>query len=115
VTWSLAGGAGASALASGIAFSIREADAARWNDDSRCLDRTAPARTRQEVCGDLHSSLEAAQTVEIVTGAAAIALGGAALIHVLVVARGRPSTRTQEAVRVTCGVKIGGVLCDGSF
>jgi hypothetical protein len=119
VTWTMVGVGVAAAATSGIAFGIRERDAAKWNDNSRCLDNspTGLTRSRDQVCGSLRREIDTAQTVGVVTGITAVGFGGAALVHWLATSRDRPaeSAPPPPQAGAGCSPGFGSVVCYGTF
>ena len=121
ITWTLAGAAVVVAGASGISFAIREQKANQWNDNSPnapCFSRTQPALTREQICGNtVRRDLKLAEGIGIGTGIAAVALGGAALVHWLATSRGdRPTELTVPAsAKAACSPGLGTIVCSASF
>lgn len=119
VTWTLAGVGAAAAVTSGVAFAIRQRDAAKWNDDSQCLSAMTPDKPRGEVCAGLQHDIKVAENVAIATGITAVAFGSAALIHWITTSpssRDRPADATPPGqAHAGCSPGLGSVVCYGSF
>jgi hypothetical protein len=113
VTWALAGVGVAAAVTSGVAFAIRERDAAHWNSDS-CLDTVNRLRTRAEVCPGSRHDIRFAEGVSIAAGIGAVTLGTAALIHGLTTSRDRPSD-SANIPPSGCSPGLTSIVCYGSF
>ena len=122
VPWVLGGLAAGAAVTSGVAWWVRERSARRYNDDSNCL---AVGMTRDELCGDEREKGERAQTVAIVSGAAAVVLGTAAYLSAVLQPSGSP--QQTRAGFSGCDVSLApgsagasragfaGATCFGSF
>ena len=78
VTWSLVGLSGAAAVTSVTGLLIQDANASRWNDDSQCLN--VAGMSRQELCPDERDTARSANSVALVSGAAALMFGAGALL-----------------------------------
>jgi len=116
VTWSLLGVGVAAGAASGIAFGIRENDAARWNNNSQCLGGSAnPNASRDQVCGTTRRDIDVAQNVGIITGIAAVAFGGAALVHALTRPQSQGDVADRAHALAGCSPGPGSIACYGSF
>jgi hypothetical protein len=115
ITWTLGGTSVALVTTSAIAFAVRENDAKRWNDDSRCLSGASPMLTREQVCGDLRGDAKTAERIGIVTGVLGIGLGGAALAHWLWTAEGGSSEKQSGERSPACGIGLGSIACQGTF
>jgi hypothetical protein len=115
ITYALAGTGVALLATSSVAFALREREAGRWNDDSRCLDGSSPTVTRAQVCGDVRGNVETDQRIGIVTGVLGLGFGGAALAHWLATSE-RSRVETGQARRLpACSVGLGSVTCQGTF
>jgi len=106
----LAGAAGVAGAVSIGSIISREAHAAHWNDDSRCLE---PGQTRAEVCGEERDKAETAGTVAWVTGITAGLFATGALLNALGVFE--PETGPAQAGLQGCGVSFEGAGCFGTF
>jgi hypothetical protein len=120
VTWALTGVGVAAAATGGIAWGIREHDAARWNDDGVCQDSGMPTETRVQKCGGLRDNIRVAEDVTIVAGIAAVAFGGLALAHGLTTANDHaasppPGSARSSAIEARCVPGLAGVVCAGTF
>jgi hypothetical protein len=120
VTWTLAGVGAAAAVTSGVAFGIRQQEAAKWNDDSQCLSSSTPDKPRGEICAETQHNIKVAENVAIATGITAVAFGGAALIHYLTTSssssRDRPADATPSGqAHAGCSPGLGSVVCFGTF
>jgi PEGA domain len=116
VTWSLAGVGVAAAATSGVAFLIREQNAAHWNDDSRCLNSVNASQTREQVCGGVRDNVKLAEGVGVGAGIAAVAFGGAALLQWLATSHDRPAEpEAPPSLASGCSPSLGSVVCYGSF
>jgi hypothetical protein len=117
VTWTLAGVAAAAAVTSGVSFAIREQKANEWNNSSICLSQAFPQMTRGEVCPNTRHAIDLAQGVGIGAGVAAVAFGGAALVHWALTTRvGRSSDETTSAAAPAyCSPGLASIVCSGSF
>jgi len=115
VAWSLAGVGAASALTAGIAFVVREQQAAEWNDDGRCV--VPGGGTREQQCGGDYGDARMAERIGATAAVGALLFGGAAIAHfTLIGPPGARQTRGAEATLETrCGAGWLGVSCKGTF
>jgi hypothetical protein len=115
VAWSLAGVGAASALTSGIAFVVREQQAAQWNDDGRCV--VPGGGTREQQCGSDYGDARLAGRIGATAAVGALLFGGAAIAHfTLIDSSGAGQTRGAEATLETrCGPGWLGISCEGTF
>ena len=121
VGWTLAGAGAASALTAGIAFAVREQQAAQWNDDSRCV--VPGGRTREQECGSDYADAKLAQRIGITAGIGALLFGGAAAVHFLTtgsssdVGNDAPINTDSAESRFDASCTPGwlGVSCEGRF
>lgn len=116
ITWTLAGTSAALLTTSAVSFVIRENKAEHWNDDALCLDASNPGASREDVCGDVQSSAERAQTVGIVTGALGVGFAGAAIAHFVWSGEDHHGQeRSAGGPSTSCGVGLGNLVCRGTF
>jgi hypothetical protein len=116
VGWSLAGASAASALTAGIAFAVRERQAAEWNDDSRCV--RPGGRTREQQCGGDYGDARLAEGIGITAGIGALAFGSAAAVHFLSRSAAETPERQEGASAgwtASCSPGWLGVACEGRF
>jgi len=116
VGWSLVGMSAASAVTAGIAFSLREQQAAEWNDDSRCV--RPGGRTREQVCGGDYGDARLAERVGITAGIGALVFGGAAAVHFLTRSDAEAPERfegSSAGLNASCTPGWLGVSCEGRF
>lgn len=132
LAWTLTGLAAGGAVATGVAWGVRNRHAERWNSDA-CL---APGRARGEVCPGERDDGKRAETLAYVSGAATVLLAaGAAVSWTLLevplaeapsgaeaVAPRAVSSEavaseavSSEAVALRCGLSFGLAACSGSF
>lgn len=108
LTWALVGASGAAAASSLGAFIFREIHAARWNDNSRCLE---VERTRAEVCGGERDKVSTAEDVALVGGVLTGLFAAGAFVNAVAFDAGTPNQAGLDG----CAVSWGGALCFGSF
>ena len=115
VAWTLAGAGAASALTAGIAFVVREQQAAEWNDDSRCV--VPGGGTREQQCGSDYGDARMAERIGTAATIGALLFGGAAIAHfTLIDSRGRSDENgTTATIETRCGAGWLGVSCEGTF
>lgn len=119
VGWSLAGASAASAVTAGIAFAIREQQAAEWNDDSRCVVRGGG--TREQECGSDYGDARLAERVGITATVGALVFGGAAAVHFLTTGSDDEDVRTSDVDgsdlgwQASCAPGWLGIACEGRF
>jgi PEGA domain-containing protein len=118
ITWSLAGAAAAAAATSGVAFAIRERNAAKWNDNAQCLNPNMVNENRGQHCASVRQDIRLDDGIGIGASIAAVAFAGAALTHWLATSHDHalepaPLPRPQADVR--CSPALAGILCSGSF
>jgi hypothetical protein len=118
VGWTLAGASAASAVTAGIAFAIREEQAAQWNDDSRCV--LPGGRTREQECGGDYGDARLAERIGITASVGAILFGGAAAVHFLTARSAdeqaaSSSDGSDAGWNATCTPGFMGVVCEGRF
>jgi len=119
VTWTLAGVGVAAGVTSGVAFAMRQHDAAKWNDNNQCLSSSMMNQTRENTCPGLLHEINVEENVAIATGITAAAFGTAAIIHWIATSssstRDRPSDSTPGQAHAGCSPGLGSVVCFGSF
>lgn len=108
LTWSLVGASGVAAGTTIGALIFREVYAARWNDDTRCLEVD---RTRAEVCGGERDNVNTAEDVAVVGGVLTVMFAAGALVNAFAFPAGEPG----EVALAGCGIGLSGALCFGSF
>jgi len=114
VAWSLAGAGAASALTAGIAFVVREQQAAEWNDDGRCV--VPGGGTREQQCGSDYGDARLAERIGATAAVGALLFGGAAIAHFTLIGPRDSETNDAAATLEThCGAGWLGVSCEGTF
>ena len=119
VGWSLAGASAASAVTAGIAFAVREQQAAQWNDDSRCV--VPGGGTREQECGSDYGDARLAERVGITATVGALVFGGAAAVHFLTTGSDDEDVRTSDVDgsdlgwQASCAPGWLGIACEGRF
>jgi hypothetical protein len=92
-------GAGvATGVFAGVGFALREAAAARWNDDARCLPPSGASRA--QTCGADRQSAETWQSVAI----ASTVIAGAAVVTGVALIIASPRVEERSPSRVACNV-----------
>jgi hypothetical protein len=107
LAWTFAGVGGAAALTSAVAFTLREVHAGRWNSRA-CLE---PGRSRAEVCPGERDRVQLWDRTLVVSGVAAAALLGGALIGWSL----EHGPAQETAALTDCGLGLGGLSCRGQF
>ncbi len=106
--WWMLAGAGLSAIASAVAWGVRERNLRTWNDDDRCAQD--PGRSRDEECPGTASTWRRAQRYAIATAAATGVL--AAIGAALLIRAKRLRTARHEIARARCGASPDlGLMC----
>lgn len=117
VGWTLAGVGAASLLGAGVAFAVREKNAAEWNDDGRCV--VPGGGTREQTCGDDYGTARVAERIGIATTVGAVLFGSAAVLQLQFLATGDEAAPGDEpratGVSASCGATWLGVTCEGAF
>lgn len=96
-------------------FVIREGDASKWNDNTRCLDPNRPLLTREQLCGDLRDSAITAERVAVTTGLLGIGFGGAALLHWLLSSPSDVDGTKSASFVPVCTAGPSGIVCRTNF
>ncbi len=109
LAWTLTGLAAGGALATGVAWGVRNHHASRWNSDA-CL---APGRVRGEVCPGVRDDGKRAEQLTYVGGLATVLLGAGAALSWTLAEPAAPER--ADAVAVSCGLTLGAGVCQGSF
>lgn len=108
LSWTLTGLSAGAAVATGVAWGVRNHHASRWNSDA-CL---APGRARGEVCPGERDDGKRAEQLAYVSGVATVLLAaGAAVSWSLEL----PSPEASATAQLTCGLSLGLGVCSGSF
>lgn len=113
LTWVLGGVTLAAAATTGGALWVREHNADRWNDDSKCLDRRQAERTREDVCGSERSTAQTAGSVALGAGIATAVFASATLTQWLLSTGGKAPEGSAHAA--SCAAGLGSVTCSGTF
>ncbi|HTV17509.1 MAG TPA: PEGA domain-containing protein [Polyangiaceae bacterium] len=114
--WTLAGASAASLVTAGVAFSVREQQASRWNDDSRCV--RPGGQTREQQCGGEYGDARLAERIGITASIGAVVFGGAAALQFLTRSSDEVPERFDGAsagVKASCTPGWLGVSCEGRF
>jgi hypothetical protein len=107
LAWSLTGLAAGGAVATGVAWGVRNHHAAHWNSDA-CLQ---PGRLRGEVCPGERDDGKRAEQLAYVGGVATLLLvAGAAVSWTL-----PPPSDAPAVTALSCGFTLGVAACAGSF
>lgn len=110
LSWTLTGLATGGAVATGVAWGVRNHHASRWNS-SACL---APGRARGEVCPDERDDGKRAEQLAYVSGVATVLLAAGAAVSWTLLDTSLPEA-PQAAVVVRCTLGPGLGFCSGGF
>ncbi len=114
LTWTLAGTSAALFATSGVAFAIRQSEVKHWNDNERCLSTSHPLDTREQLCGDVRSNAQTAESVAIVTGLLGVGFGAGAVAHWLATSE-HPRASSQSGGLHSCSAGLASIVCSGTF
>lgn len=109
LSWTLAGLAAGGAVATGVAWGVRNQHASRWNSDA-CL---APGRARGEVCPGERDDGKRAEQLAYAGGVATVLLAAGAAVSWTFRAPRAPEA--AAAGSLSCGLSLGLGMCSGSF
>ena len=112
VAWSLAGGGALALIAGSVAWALREASAAEFNEahGGACFEHEGVAYGGPD-CEPLRARVSGYQTAAVVTLAAGAALGVASAVLFVTA----PSARERTAAWVRCAPWPLGLVCGGTF
>jgi PEGA domain-containing protein len=113
LVWTFGGASAAAAVTTVSALIVRNANATRWNDDTRCLNQ--PGMTRQQLCEGERHTAALAEDVALISGGAAVLLGAGALVIGLLDAHGPERDPSHMSWLAACALGPEGASCHGSF
>lgn len=108
LSWTLTGLAASGAVATGVAWGVRNHHASRWNSDA-CL---APGRARGEVCPGERDDGKRAEQLAYIGGVATVLLAASAAVSWTLL--DAPAAEASAA-SLSCGLSLGLGVCSGSF
>lgn len=111
LAWSLTGLAAGGAVATGVAWGVRNHHAAHWNSDD-CLQ---PGRRRGEVCAGERDDGRRAEQLAYVGGVATLLLAAGATVSWTLLEPPASEASAAGAAALSCGLTLGFGACAGSF